>query len=519
MSGLSNPMGWLVDWFRRDTGKGKVPVTNDSMLSIPEVFFCIQSISGDVGQMPLAPHKVYEQARDGRAARGSTADLNHTTWRLLRDEPNKVQTSDVFKELLQSHALGWGNGRAAIIRNGAGAVTELLPMMPDRTGTVMVMGVKYHVTCPTEDDPVRFRTIAQEIIEGKTIPRDWIVLNDEDVLHIMGYSRNGFIGLNLADLAKDSMGTALGGQRYSRTGMDKGFAGRLMLTAPPNAFKTEDDAKKFLTNFRERHENSKDGETVGLLREGITADVLQMSNVDAQMIEQRRFSRQDAMLWFALQHLPGDDSSVSYNSLEQKLLAHRASALNRWLTRWEMQCDAKLRTEAEKAGGQLFYKFNRATTLATDTATSAEVLSKLRMAKIITQNEARDKLDMNPVEGGDEFENPATSTAAPVPPPEEPDDSEAMAKIQSMVALEAKQVANGAKRPGNFLNWLDKHYAKWSTKLEQVAVEFGADVETVSDDCESRRLAVVEACDCKDNELVESVGKVCETWKSIEWGV
>jgi len=239
---------------------------------------------------------------------------------------------------------------------------------------------------------------------------------------------------------------------------------------------------------------------------------MQMSNVDAQFIESRKFSRQDVMLWFGLQHIPGDDSSVSYNSLEQKLLAHRASALDKWLTRWEMQCDAKLRTTAEKAAGLVYFKFNRSTTLATDIGTTAEVLNKLVSGKIMNRNEARAKLDLNPVAGGDEFENPAIAVA-PKAEPVKP-----TARLKAMVALEAKQVADGAKRPGNFLNWLDKYYAKWSTKLEQVAVESGADVETVSADCESRRVAAVDASECKQDELAGRIGRLCESWKSIEWG-
>ena len=350
MSGLSNPAGWLLEFIRGGNDKGSVPVNNNSMLSSSAIWYAITTIAGDVAKMPLEPRK------ELAGGKGSNVDKTHPAWRLLRDEPNRFQTADVFKEQIQGHALSWGNGRAAIIRNRS-KVSELIPLMPDRTTTCMVMGEKYHVTCPLEDDPLRFAQLMEEIVEGHQIPKDCIVLSDAEVLHIMGFGHNGFVGLNIADVARDSFGTELGAQRYQKRGIDKGFAGRLMLEAPPGQLRDGDEAKKLLDAIRQKHENSKDGEAIGLLREGVTAKVLQMSNVDMQFIESRKFSRQDVMLWFGLQHIPGDDSSVSYNSLEQKLLAHRASALDKWLTRWEMQCDAKLRTRAEKAAGVVYFNF------------------------------------------------------------------------------------------------------------------------------------------------------------------
>jgi phage portal protein BeeE len=87
----------------------------------------MSKISGMVGQMPLE----IRRRLDGG---GSEDGVGHAVWNLLRWQPNDYQTADVWKETIQGHAIGWGNGRAVVIRQ-AGRPTELLPLMPDRTKT------------------------------------------------------------------------------------------------------------------------------------------------------------------------------------------------------------------------------------------------------------------------------------------------------------------------------------------------------------------------------------------------
>jgi HK97 family phage portal protein len=446
-------------------------VSNSSIASMPAVWYALQKISGDLGKMPLEPRITKP---DGR---GSDPYSKHNTWTLLRDQPNSYQTPDVFKELVQMHALSWGNGRAAIIRNGTRPV-ELIPMMPDRSETWMVEGQKYHVSCPEVDDPLRFQGIVNETLETGRIPQDMIVLHDRDVLHIVGLGFDGVKGLNIAKVFQDALGTGLSGHRLMVNQMKKGFTGRVMLTDTGAAFKGKDpegDAEKFLKNFRERFTNEKDGEVAGMLRQGMTAEVLSMSNADAQLIQQMSFSRQDVMLIFGLQHIPGDSSATSYNSLEQKKLDQLESTNDRWMTRWELQCDMKLRTPSEKSAGRIYYKFNAGSRLRTDIQTTANVLATLVRSQIINPNEAREKIEMNPYEGGDEFINPAISTAEPV---DDQRSDRARNKLQELIKVEAKRIIEivGKKSLKDSDQAIQEFYAKWKVTLSKA--ETGIDVDS-----------------------------------------
>jgi HK97 family phage portal protein len=457
MSSLFRPAEWLMD----QLGVGRTSVNSHSINAIPAVWYALQKISGDIGKMPLEPRITRP---DGR---GSEPLRTHATYSLLRDQPNEYQTSDVFKELIQLHALSWGNGRAWINRNGL-TPTELVPLLPDRTDTVMVEGKKFHCTMPEIDDPILFRDLMTETVASGKIDNKMIVLPDRDVLHIVGLGFDGVKGWNIGRVFEDVLSAGRAGHRLTRKQTEKGFTGKIMLSDTGGAFSGRDaqkEAEEFLEQFRKRYTNEADGEIAGMLRRGMTAEVLTMSNADAQLIEQMRFNRQDVMLIFGLQHIPGDSSATSYNSLEQKKLDTLESTNDRWMTRWEMQCDMKLRTQKEKKDRRIYFKFNAGSRLRTDIGTTAQVLSTLVRSTIMTRNEAREKLEMNPVDGGDEFVNPAIQV-------QEPSDQkvdQAQNKWRELVAVEAKRVLEivGKKSLKDVDSALQKFYLNWTVTVRQ----------------------------------------------------
>jgi len=467
ISTLFSPSKWFSDLF----GAGDGIVTQSNLIGMPAVWYALQKISGDVGKMPLEPRITLP---DGK---GSNPYKSHITWSLLRDQPNDYQTPDVFKELIQLHALSWGNGRAAIIRNGTKPV-ELIPLMPDRTDTLMVEGQKYHVTMPYENDALRFRNYREELLETAEIRSEMIVLHDRDVLHIPGLGFDGVQGLSISKVFQEALGISHSGQRLMRKQMQKGFTGRVMLKDSGGAFQGQDaekQATKFLEQFRERFTAEKDGEVAGMLRRGMEADVLSMSNADAQLIEQMQFSRQDVMLIFGLPHIPGDSTATSYNSLEQQQLQYLASCLDRWLTRWELQCDMKLRTEGEKQSDRIYFKFKTATWLKTDAQTTANVLATHIRSTVLSPNEAREILDRNPREGGDEFMNPAIATNEP----NETRSDQARNKLRELIGVESKRVVELANKKSlkDATDAIASFYERWLLTIKNAMRDYDFDAD------------------------------------------
>ena len=134
-----------------------------------------------------------------------------------------------------------------------------------------------------------------------------------------------------------------------------------------------------------------------------------MSASDSQWVEQRLFQRQEVTLLFLLEQILGDDSSVSYNSLEQKNLAYLSNCLMRWLVKWEEEANHKLLSNREKARGLHFFRFNVSALLRADSKTQMETITGYIASRVYSPNEGRELLDMLPYDGGDAYENPAIS--------------------------------------------------------------------------------------------------------------
>ena len=76
-----------------------------------------------------------------------------------------------------------------------------------------------------------------------------------------------------------------------------------------------------------------------------------------------------------------------------------------WASRWENAVDTQL---LEGTDQEKFYaKLNMTALLRGDSTARSNFYQKMVQAKIMTRNEVRILEDLDPVEGGDVFENPA----------------------------------------------------------------------------------------------------------------
>lgn len=478
-----NPAQWLLEYFG---GKGKVKVTAKSTLGTAPFWYGVNRISGNLGALPLDLMRHLDMDSDQG---GSEKVRDHYASRLLRKRPNAYQTPLSFKQTETARAILWGNSRSYIHRRGRSS--ELLPLRPDATITGMVEGEKWHCTKPyLESGDDRVFTIPELLQEMENDPQGVVMIPDRDCLHIQGFG-DGVCGLSLFQVAKQSLEISIGGDVRAGNQMNKGFAGKVMLEAPENSalFRDATQSEEFLKDFKEKHGADGATEEIGLLRGGVKANVMQMSNDDMQFIESRQFQRQEAALWLLLESILGDDSSVSYNSLEQKNLAYLINCLMTWLVRWEEECAYKLLSQREFNSGEYFFKFNTAALLKTDFPTTIETLSKAINAKIINRNEARSKIDMNPVDGGDEFENPAI-TPGNSSNNDESDDGDTngapnpgiVDRLKHMMGIEQKRV-NQMLSDGKTLQQIDKWYQSWCETLGDCVENMGGERIVAQNHC------------------------------------
>lgn len=512
MSGFANPLRWLVDYIRGAEGEDGPTMSVERSLTYAPLYYGVRRITNNFAMLPCN----LMRKRNGRVDYKS----DHAAYLSLSLRPNGYQTPFVYKQQFLSHAILWGDGRSYIHRGQNGP--EYIPLMPDRTITGMIEGEKWHATKPVRDD--RFDLLT----DMRKHPEETVVLPNSDVIHLPGFTVNGVNGLSLIGLAKQSIGIGLGAEGQASKQIKKGYSGGLMLEAPPGAFRREEDAKEFLDGINKAHAGQENAGRIGLLREGVKANVLAMSNQDAQFIEQRKFQRQDVALWLGLESILGDDNSVSYNSLEQKILSYLMNCLGPWLTACEQEFNLKLLSDREQKQGYRF-KFNDGALLRSDKAATAAFATAMIASRIYNPNEIRyDLFDENPYEGGEQYANPATTSGSS----DDSDSSDAgqsdddtpstsrtnalaiKETLRSMFSREASDAINGANRV-NFVDWIDKYYDKWTQKLANKLESIGLDRDLARIHCEqSREMLLNVAGESTPENLKEKVTAAVAGWKN-----
>lgn len=486
------PLKWLWELF---SGGNESSMTVNKALTSAAFFYGVRKISNNFSMLPCSLYR--------KQAGSNSVQFNHAAHKLLKDKPNAYQTPIIYKQQHINHALLWGNGRAYIHRVN-GVPTELIPLMPDRTVTGMLDGEKWHVTKPERDE--RFDLVT----DMQRDPEQTVTLHDSEVFQTMGFTLDGYNGISIVKLAANTLGIDTASDNHSIKQLKKGYAGGLMLEAPPGTLRQESEAKAFLENFRENHDGDSNAGKTGLLREGIKANVLAMSNSDAQMLENRKFTKQQLALWLGLETILGDDNSVSYNSLEQKVLSYLMNCLGAWLTQYEEQANMKLLTDSERSRG-FYFKFNDGALLRSDKSATAEFVSKLITATVISRNEARSYFDMNPVEGGDKYENPNTSAPSTVPSSSNPK-AAIESQLKHMIRVEAKRVVQHSEEK-NYLAWMDGWYADWEVTLGDKLEELGLDRSIAIKHCEESKKQILEAAESKADVFKSILVECVKNWE------
>jgi HK97 family phage portal protein len=488
-------------------------VTYNDALSLPSLWYALTKICEDAGMLPLDIKKETEL--------GLETDYRHPAYKLLRDQANDFQTPDTFKAQVTNHAIMFGNGRAAIIRDDFGTPVELIPLLPDRTWTFIHRGAKVHLTKPDKEDD------KDVTVSMQTDSNGYVMFSDMEVIHVMGFTHDGIEGMGLMNVGQTPISAGVNSSKYFNNQVKRGFRGKLFVEAPPGRFRDFAEAKEFIEEFNKKEGGSDNAYKAALLREGMKVQAVNMTNTDAQFAELGKFNRTDIGLLFGLDSMPGDGAPKTYNSLEQYNLMY-GRALDRWLCKWELQCDMKLRTPKQKERRSHYFKFNRAAIHRTDLATTVSSLCNLLTHTVISPDEAREKLDMTkrPDGEGDKYVNPATTAfeeasggqqtgqqGGEAERETEARNSRAVeAMLRSLIKTEANNAVRGAKAK-NFVDSIERSYAKWEPKLAEKLEAIGLDRDLARTHCEESISELLEAAGSSTPEnLEQNVKDVVSTW-------
>ena len=361
------------------TTSGK-PVNERTAMQTTAVYACVRILAEAVASLPL---HVYEYQDDG----GKKLVHDHPLYYLLHDEPNPEMTSFVFRETLMSHLLIWGNAYAQIIRDGAGRVLGLYPLLPDKMEVQRDdKGNIYYVYSRNSDENPTFKEYGN------------IKLKAEDVLHIPGLGFDGLIGYSPIAMAKNAVGMTLACEEYGASFFANG-ANPGGVLEHPGVLK---DPSKVRESWNSVYRGVSNAHKIAVLEEGMKYQQIGIPPEEAQFLETRKFQINEiARLYRIPPHMVGDLDKSSFSNIEQQSLEFVKYTLDPWVIRWEQSLQRSLLLPGEN--GKYFIKLNVDGLLRGDYQSRMNGYAVGRQNGWFSANDIREMENMNPIpdeEGG-----------------------------------------------------------------------------------------------------------------------
>jgi HK97 family phage portal protein len=391
----SDGYGVFVDLMRRTYGsKAGVTITRDKALQIATVFACCRVQMDGVAQVPWkVMQKKPSPANISRHPQRHDAE-DHAYFDVLYRQPNSWQTSFEFREQAVLH-MGLGGRAYAYINE------------------VEVMGRRYPELILLEPSRVTAEQAKDWSIQYKVRGRDGIevIYPADKIWHLRGPSWDGFEGMEIFRLAREAMGlSAVLEDSHAR--MHKNGVKPSGTYSVEGAL-SEKQQKDLLNWLKEQAAADNVGNPL-ILDRGAKWISQSLSGVDAQHLETRRYQIEEICRFFrVLPIMVGySDKTATFASAEAMFLAHVVHTLMPLYERIQQSADVNLLTREDRRNGY-YTKLVEGGLMRGDKKTTAEYLARLVLAGVITRNEARALLDLNPAEGLDEPLTPTNMTNDP----------------------------------------------------------------------------------------------------------
>lgn len=351
-----------------------VAVTVDRARQVSAVYACVRVIAETTASLPLA---VYRRMGDGRKEPAK----DHPLFMLLSRRPNEWMSSFEWREVMAHHLNLRGNAYSLVVTGVGGAVSELLPLPPDRV-------------VPKQDDRTLAVTYEYTRPDGRRV-----ILPRKSVLHVKGPGDSGLAGLNPIQAHRETLGGAIAAQEHGNRVFRNGGkpAGILKLAGAM----APDDRKALRDDFDLTH-GGENAFRTAVLPVGVDYEKLEASLSDLQYLESMKLRRSEIAAIFRVPpHMIGDLERATFSNIEHQGLEFATHTIMPWCVRIEQAIERDLLDNDP----DLFVKHNMDAILRGDAKSRAEALQIQRRNGVINANEWREKEDLNPRDdpGGEEY--------------------------------------------------------------------------------------------------------------------
>lgn len=372
---LSNPAEWLYDAFG---ASGDLPVTvnQTTAMHLSAYFAAVRLLSTSIAQLPF--HVIKTNGRTKQVASEHPVDY------LIHTEPNQTISAFDFRETLMANTFNYGNGYALIERDGPrpGAFFLVDPRLvePYLEGNIL----KYRIGAKTPQSSAR------------------TVLSD-DMIHVSCFGWDGLRGKSIIEYASGDLSLSLAAQKMSQLYYSQGGNIGAWIEHPSQL--GDAALKRLQQSVDKRIAGIDNVHKVKVLEEGMKYHRVESDAEKSQMLEARKMAVTEVARWFNLPpHMIGDLEKATFSNINAQDLSYVKHSLMPWVIKVEQAFNRKVFLQSEKSTH--FTRMNLDGLLRADIETRAKVYQMGILTGWMSRNEAREKEDMNPVDGLDEFLSP-----------------------------------------------------------------------------------------------------------------
>ncbi|QTI79016.1 phage portal protein [Roseomonas marmotae] len=364
-----------------------VSVSPETAMRSTAVFGAVKVLAETVSQLPI---HVYRQNADGGRERAS----DHPVEALLSDAANPWTPASEFRLIMETQLALHGNAYAWIGRGAAG-VEELIPLESQRVAVeadAVTMEPSYTVT----DANGHQRTY------GRT-----------EILHIRGVGAGLYKGDSPVVLAREAIALSMVLEKHGAGLFGRGARPAGILETPN--FLTAEQRAALSASWNGQHQGGSNAGKTAILESGLKFVPLQLSSVDAQFLEMRKFQLQEiARVWRVPLHLLADLDRVTHSNAEELGRQFLTFTLLPILRAWQDALRLTLLTPEERRAG-LYIEFLVDDLARADLSARFTSYSQAVAAGIYNPNEIRAMENRSPYAGGEVYTRPVNTAAVDKP--------------------------------------------------------------------------------------------------------
>ena len=359
---------------------GISPNEDEKVLSEATYFACMKVLSEAIGKLPLKLLRYNEK-------NGVTTARTHPLYNILHARPNPYMTASTFWSTVEYNRNHYGNAYVWI--QGAGADMKLW-ILPS-TG----VQVWYDNAKILAEQPDIYYIYS---VGGKNYR-----FGSEEILHFKSSnSLGGLVGVSVQEQLKMTIGGAVKSQKMLNRMYESGFTAKAVLQYTGNL--NDENVKTFVQGIEQYAKGGLSDEDIKNIIPIPLGSQLTPLNVklgDNQFIEVKQYTALQIASAFGIKpYQIGDYTKSSYASAEAQQLSFYVDTLLYIIKQYEEELTFKLLSSDEVSKGYHF-KFNIDVIMRSDFATKVTTLSTATNSFLMTPNEARGKMDLPSVPGGD----------------------------------------------------------------------------------------------------------------------